>query len=114
MDIEGAEYDAIPPAIEALCRGVDVLLLEMHARFFKQRCAEVAAGAPPRLVAATRLTGYRGALHAFDTIAGGGVTGPASAPTPAASTASLLCSRRPRLRTRQAAPDLARVKTPST
>ena len=37
MDIEGAEYDALPPALEALCQGVDVLLLEMHARFFKER-----------------------------------------------------------------------------
>ena len=37
MDIEGAEYDALPPALEAVCRGVDTLALEMHARFFKEK-----------------------------------------------------------------------------
>ena len=37
LDVEGAEYEAVPPALESLCRSVDVLLLEMHARFFKEK-----------------------------------------------------------------------------
>ena len=36
LDIEGAEYDALPPALDTFCRSVDVLLLEMHKRFFKR------------------------------------------------------------------------------
>lgn len=35
MDVEGAEYAVLPPAVGALCRHVDVLLLERHDRFFK-------------------------------------------------------------------------------
>lgn len=36
IDIEGAEYDALPPALDTFCRSVDILLLEMHKRFFKR------------------------------------------------------------------------------
>jgi hypothetical protein len=37
VDCEGCEYDAIPPALEALCDHVDVLWLERHDRFFSKR-----------------------------------------------------------------------------
>ena len=35
MDIEGAEFDALPPAVPALCRSVDVLQLEVHQQLLK-------------------------------------------------------------------------------
>ena len=35
MDIEGAEFDALPPAIEAMCSAVDSLQIEVHAGYLK-------------------------------------------------------------------------------
>lgn len=37
MDIEGAEYDALPAAWRAVCARVDRLFLETHDRFFSER-----------------------------------------------------------------------------
>jgi FkbM family methyltransferase len=36
MDIEGAEYTALPPAIPQLCKYVDAMLLELHDKHLKQ------------------------------------------------------------------------------
>jgi len=37
MDCEGCEYDAMPPAADALCSSVDVMWLERHDRFFNTK-----------------------------------------------------------------------------
>jgi FkbM family methyltransferase len=39
MDVEGAEYTVLPPAVRSgsLCEGVDLLLLERHDRFFSSK-----------------------------------------------------------------------------
>ena len=47
VDIEGAEYDALPPAIESICQGVDVLLLGALLKvpsLVRQRVARKALG----------------------------------------------------------------------
>ena len=37
MDVEGAEYDVVPAALNSICAHVDVLYLEMHHRFFSPK-----------------------------------------------------------------------------
>ena len=37
MDVEGAEYDVVPAALNSICDHVDVLYLEMHHRFFSPK-----------------------------------------------------------------------------
>ena len=37
MDIEGAEYDTVPPAVDALCESLDMVQLERHEKLLHQR-----------------------------------------------------------------------------
>lgn len=56
IDIEGAEYDALTDAaLGTLCRSVDVLLLEMHKRFFRRSWHGHRAGFSTNLTKVERL-----------------------------------------------------------